>query len=168
MDLSLIGAMATAITSAKQLATSALAIRDFNEMAAVVSQLNEQLLKAQESLFSHNTELLGLQQKQFETAEELRKLKEALAERGRYTLFELSDRVFVYQMNVVPALGEASDPVGKEPLHYLCQPCFDKGIKSVLQKYDFYGSISLECKICKERFSTGIIEQTGNTLTVTR
>jgi hypothetical protein len=42
-----------------------------------------------------------------------------------------------------------------EPHHYVCQPCFEKGIKSVLQKYEFYGAVSMECTVCKERFYVG-------------
>ena len=47
---------------------------------------------------------------------------------------------------------------GLEIQHYLCQPCFDKGIKAVLQKFGSFGSISLRCPICETCFDTGQTE----------
>lgn len=161
MDLSAVSAVVSAISASKDLAKAAIGVRDFNEMAPVIAQLNDQLLKAQDAMFKFNAQLMTLQQENFEATEELRKLKETLAERGRYSLIELSDRVFVYQVNVAPGAGEVGNPVGAQPLHHLCQPCFDKGVKSVLQKSSFYGSISLECSICEKKYSTGLTEPYG-------
>lgn len=158
MDLSLISVIASAIGSAKELGKAALGVRDFNEMAPVIHQLNDHLLKAQDAMFRHNTELLTLQQEKFETTEELRKLKEALADRGRYTLFELSDRVFVYRMNVSPVGSHVGDPVSPQPQHDICQPCFDKGIKAVLKKHSRLGRVSLVCPHCEDLSWTGETE----------
>lgn len=158
MDLSAVSAVVSAISASKELAKAAIGVRDFNEMAPVIAQLNDQLLKAQDAMFKHNAQLMALQQENFEATEELRKMKEALAERGRYSLVELSDRVFVYRVNVSPSSGDMGNPVSTQPIHHLCQPCFDKGVKSVLQKSSFYGAISLECTICDKRYSTGTTE----------
>ena len=153
-ELSIIG---TSLAAARDIGKAAIGLRDFNALAAAMSQINEQLLKAQESLFAHNTQLHSLQQDNFSLTNRLRELEEKLAERGRYSLFELSDGTFVLRSNdPVRALGNSLHAV--EPLHYICQPCMARGTKSVLQKYSFYGSISLECSICKERFSTGQTE----------
>lgn len=157
MDFSLLSVIATSLTTARELGKTAIGLRDFNQIAAAMSQINDQLLKAQDSLFSHNTQLHALQQDNFGMANRLRELEEKLAERGRYTLVEISDRTFVLQSNS-PIVAGDQIPHGSEPLHYICQPCMAKGIKSVLQKYSFYGSISLECPVCKERFSTGKTE----------
>jgi len=155
MDLSLITAIASAISSAKQLGQAAIGVRDFNEMAPVIAQLNDQLLKAQDAMFKHNSELLVLQQQQFETTEKLRKVEEALAQRGRYTLVELAEGIFVYRVNVAPIAGNVDNPVGTEPAHHVCQSCFDKGVKAVLQRTVNYGAVSLDCPICKGSFRTG-------------
>lgn len=153
MDYGLISVAATAITTAKELGKAAIGLRDFNQVAVAMSQINEQLLKAQDSLFSHNAQLMGLQQENFEAREELRKLKEALAERGRYSLFELSKGHFVYRMNVTPDQSRTSNPSSSEPLHYICQPCFDSGRKVVLQKYTVMGTdCGLNCSVCKTQF----------------
>lgn len=155
MDYSLLAAAGSAISTARDIGKAALALRDFNAFAATISAINDQLLKAQDSLFGHNAQLQALQQENFGMANRLRELEEKLADRGRYTLVEISDRTFVLGVNTEVQLT-ASDPTHvAEPHHYICQPCFAKGIKSVLQKYNFCGAISLECPLCKERFDTG-------------
>jgi hypothetical protein len=149
MDLSMISAAASAITVSKELAKAALGVRDFNEMAPVVAKLNEQLLKAQESLFGHQAQLLALQQEHFETTEKLRKVEKSLAERGRYTLIELSPGNLAYTANVAPVDGNAIDPARAEPQHHVCQPCFDKGNKAVLRRLVVWGTETWTCPLCE-------------------
>ena len=154
MDFSQISIAVGALKAAKEIGQAALAFRDFNETAGALTQINEQLLKAQDGLFAHNTQLMELQQKYHNAIDELRKAKEALAERGRYSLFEISDRVFVYRANVAMASAGGDGKGSSEPLHYVCQPCFDKGAKSVLRKYPFWSTIYLQCPTCHEKFAT--------------
>jgi hypothetical protein len=158
MDLSIITAAVSALSAAKELGKAALGVRDFNEVAPVIAQLNDQLLKAQDALFRHNAELLSLQQEQFETAKKLREMEEALTQRGRYSLVELSRGHFAYRVNIAPVNSDVGNPVSAEPLHHVCQPCFDKGVKAVLQRHSFYGAISLDCPICGKGVSTGETE----------
>ncbi len=141
MDFSVVTAAMSALTTAKTLGQTLVGLRDFNESAAVVAQLNGELLRAQESLFSLSAQLHELQQENFRTAEELRDLRERLTERARYSLHELSRGVFVYRSNGATAAG------GSEPVHYLCQPCFDKGVKSVLKYAE--GFERHHCTVCK-------------------
>lgn len=145
MDYALISTAFTALSHAKQLGEAMVGVRDFNKVASTVADINGQLLKAQESLFTHNAQLGELQAKYYEACEELRKLKETLAERGRYQLFQLSPGVFVYRASEAPS----------ELQHFLCQPCFDSGKKAVLQKNRKYGTITIDCPLCKQEFRTG-------------
>lgn len=80
MDISLISAAAAAINAARDIGKAAVSIRDFNQMATAVAQLNEQLLKAQDSLFSHQGQLLSMQQEVFGLKDALRQKEAALAE----------------------------------------------------------------------------------------
>lgn len=152
MDFSMIGAATSAITASKELAKAAIGIRDFNEIAPKIAELNNQLLKAQDALFTHQAQLLTLQNEQFETAKELAKLKEALAQKGSYSLFELSAGVLVYRVNISPVEGHVSDPASTQPLHYVCQSCFDKGIKVVLKRVETWQAVGHYCSGCKENY----------------
>jgi len=143
MDISLVTGAVTAIQAARTLGSAALKIRDFNQFAGTITQINEQLLKAQESLFTHNAEMMELQQKYHEACEQLRRLKAAAKDREGYVLREMGPGVFAYLSE-----GRA------EPLHYLCQPCFDKGVKSVLQDQHNLGPVYLHCTVCDAKYRT--------------
>lgn len=126
MDFSVVTAAMSSISAAKTMGETLIGVRDFNQTAGIVSELNGELLKAQESLFTLSAQLLEMQQKEARTAQELRDLQESMAERARYSMHQLSQGVFVYRSNGVTAEGNG------DPVHYLCQPCFDKGTKAVL------------------------------------
>ncbi|UYB51184.1 hypothetical protein OCJ37_14440 [Xanthomonas sp. AM6] len=150
MDFSSIATVIASLKTAQDIAVATLGVRDFNESAAAISKINEQLLAAQQGLLIHNTTLLQLQQQHFETAEELRKLKESLAEKNRYGLFDIGGGVFVYRVDVVPQEGGTGEPGATQPQHYLCQPCWDKGTKSVLQRW---GATTWKCTICNQLYA---------------
>lgn len=150
MDASQLGIVATSLGIARDIAKAMTGIRDFNLLAEKTATLNEALLKLQDGLLAHNASLFELQNKYFEACEETRKLKETLAERNRYTLVSFPSGHFAYRVNVPPEQSGASEPTGAEPLHYVCQQCFDNGRKVVLQR-NFFMSTSgaLECRVCK-------------------
>ena len=133
MDYSLIAVAATAIKVAKEIGASALSIRDANLVALEITRMNDQLLQAQQALFTHNTDLLGLQQQLFETSDKLRKAEELIAQRGSYALVETGLGQWAYRVNVRPKLGGADQPGAAQSAHYVCQKCFDAGRKVVLK-----------------------------------
>lgn len=150
MDASQIGIVAASLSAAKDIGRALLGIRDFSVVAERVAALNEQLLKAQEALLAHNAAMFQLQNEKFEACEELRKLKEAASERSRYSLVEVSPGNLAYRMNLVPAQGAADEPVTAEPVHYLCQPCFDSGRKVTLRWFNSHTfGESWTCSVCK-------------------
>lgn len=162
MDISLFTAAVSSINAAREIGRAAIAVRDFNQFAAVVAQINDQLLKAQDSLFAHNAQLLALQNEVFESREQLRKMQETLAQRGKYALIELGKGQFVYRSraDAIPMTSGTGDPAFTEPEHHICQICFDKhGIKSVLQRRVWMGgAVSLDCTNCKDSVPTGEID----------
>lgn len=155
MDWSIVTGALASLKTAKEIGGSLLELNNFSESAAKVAELNSLLLQAQERLFTHNTQLAELQQQHFESREELRKLRESIAQRDRYTLFELSNGVFVYRVDVSPRLSGTGDPLPTEPEHYVCQRCADKGVKSVLQKRSGPTVVHLFCGECGGKFPTG-------------
>lgn len=132
MDMTAIASLTSAISAAREIAQGAIGIRDATLVNEVTSRLVQKLLDAQNALLAHNAALLQLQNEHFEAREELRKLQEAASERGRYALVEVSPGQFAYRVNIAPEQSGAGEPGGAEPMHYVCQPCLDKGIKAVL------------------------------------
>lgn len=147
MDLASISTAFSAIDLIRKGLSAAIDVRDFNKAAAELAKLNDALLSAQSALLAQNSALFELQSQKFETAEKLRKLEETLAEKGRYRLFELSRGTFVYRVDLTPAEGGTVDPSSAQPDHYLCQPCWDQGRKSVLQHL---GSGIWRCSLCSQ------------------
>lgn len=96
---------------------------------ATFLQLGDQLIDAQVAI-------LSLQKEVLEKTEELRKLRESISEKEKYSLVETvpGSGNFAYARNVSPVESHSGTPVMTEPFHYVCQSCFDKGIKTVLQR----------------------------------
>jgi len=134
MDLSHLSILATSLGVSRDIGKAMIGIRDFNLVAEKVAALNEQLLKGQDALLAHNALMFQLQNENFEAAKKIRELTETASERGRYSLFEITPGNFVYRVNVTPQTSTAGEPVEAEPLHYLCQTCFEKGVKSILAR----------------------------------
>ncbi|HBZ46439.1 MAG TPA: hypothetical protein DEO93_03890 [Stenotrophomonas sp.] len=155
MDLASIGTAFTAIDLIRKGLSAAIEVRDFNKAAAELAKLNEALIGAQTALLAQNATLFDLQREKFETTEKLRKAEEALAERGRYSLFELTTGNYVYRVNLTPQKSGSSEPGSSEPMHYLCQACFDGGRKVVLQRQHALGSIHARCPACSNEVDTG-------------
>lgn len=158
MDLTLVTGAVAALRTALDIGKTAVEIRDANKLNEVVIRMNEQLLQAQQSLFTHNAELMTLQQDHFKATQELRELKEALSERRRYTLVELVPGKFAYRADAVPMASGAGNEVRPQPEHYICQPCFDgvSKVKSVLQRsdstYQRRTMTTWSCPTCKHMF----------------
>ncbi len=154
MDFSLIGAAVNSLRIAKDIGSAAVELRDFNQMAAEFAKMNGELLKAQDALFAHNASLLDLHGKYADACDELRKMKDALDERSRYALFEIGTGQFAYRLKVAGAREAAGVPGTDEPMHFLCQPCFDAGRKMVLQLYpDAADGPVAACPHCRNFFS---------------
>ncbi len=136
MDFSLISSAVTAINGAIDLGKGALSIRDEAKAMDIVRAMNEKLLDAQQRLFELGAAINALQHENFQAAQELREVREALAERVRYSLVELSAGQFTYRVNPSPALGGSLDPASTQPDHYICQKCFDGPTKEkvILQR----------------------------------
>lgn len=132
-DMSLISGLAGGLSQAVDLVRGALQLRDAQLLGAELAKLNHVLLDAQQRLFSLGAELLALQEQHFKAREELREMRETLAERSRYTLVEIGQGQMAYRSNDAPVLGAAIEPVLAQPQHYLCQQCWDiRGAKSIL------------------------------------
>lgn len=154
MDLSIIGAATSALAAAKEIGTAAIGLRDSNQIAAAISQLNDQLLKAQDSLFSHQSQLLAMQQELFGLKDTLRQKESALIEaqdeiaklQQKKLEFDQYERVrhagggWVYRRKNVSPDDE------DEPAY--CANCFEHEQLSVLQPGTREDRTYLVCPRC--------------------
>ena len=98
------------------------------EVADAVSDVQGKLITA-------HTVALALQEQVTEQAEEIRKLREAAAEKARYQLVEIipGGGIFAYFYDGTPFERTPGEPYISESPHFVCQRCFNKGVKVVLQ-----------------------------------
>lgn len=148
MDASLVSGLMTSLTATVELGKAALGVRDANQLAATVAQMNDKILHAQQSLFGVMAQSLALTQELANAQQENQKLRAAIEQRGRYALVELAEGQFVLRSKLES--GTDSNPVDAEPVHHICQPCFDKGLKSVLQRRVQWGHAELFCTLCSQ------------------
>lgn len=148
MDHTLISTARKALAAAIDMGLVAIKMRDFNAMASALTKVNEQLIHAQDALLSHHAQFSALNEKLLHTTKELAIAHHVIAQRGNYELVSLSLGVFAYRLKQTPSGG----PTLGEPVHYVCQPCLDKGIKAVLVRRQSAVSISHVCTLCSTEY----------------
>lgn len=75
---------------------------------------------------------------------EMATLRVKLDEKANYALYEIEPGRFCYRYE--PANGSVT------PNHYLCQPCYEKGLRSILRDHRSSGGMGLECVENKAHF----------------
>tara|TARA_R110002110_G_scaffold401458_1_gene618315 strand:+ start:278 stop:748 length:471 start_codon:yes stop_codon:yes gene_type:complete len=121
----------------KSLLDTAKGIKDINDATirnTVAIELQEKILaaQAQQTALIERISELERQVAEFETWD---------AEKPRYTLRELPPGVFVYALEEAGANGE--------PPHNICQPCYQRDKKSILNKSEtINGRYHLRCGEC--------------------
>lgn len=131
MDFSLIAAATGAIKSAYDLGVVALNARDSIQINDALAKMKDRLFEAQDRLFAIRVQSQEVFDQLTAAKQEILELKKAIQEQGDYFLVELTEGNFVMQSKVASATGGV-DHSPAIPLHYVCQACFNKGVKSVL------------------------------------
>lgn len=137
MDLVTITSALSGIKSAIEISKSLLDKKVSQEVSVAMIELNEKLINTQLAV-------MAMQEEVMKKTEELQTLKARLSEKDNYKLVEFGDGQFACESKE-----------GIEPKHRICQTCFDKGNKAVLLKGELYGSVYLECPLCKIKLYTG-------------
>lgn len=140
MDVSL---LISSISSAMELGRLLVNERDRQKAAAIEVNLTDKLIQAQalvSQVLGAIIEKDGLVQV---LSERVRELETQQSERARYELAKLGvvGEQFAYRLRPAAELAERNN----EPPHFLCQPCFDAGKKSVLRVASDYA----RCALCK-------------------
>lgn len=119
----------TAVRGALDVARGALDARDDARVKAALSDMAGRLFDANLAALSVADRAQSLASKLADAAAELRELKDRQAEIEKYVLKECAHGCFVY----APKPSTVALEGRTIPRHYLCQNCFDRGIKSVLR-----------------------------------
>jgi hypothetical protein len=122
--ISLLGAAKTSLDLLKL----GLDVRDDQKVREAMTDLNEKLFSLSMASFSAAQSLNELQAAVAALEANNRELEAKLKERSAYVLHEVKPGSFCYRFQ--PEEGAV------EPVHYLCQVCYDKGVKSVLRLVD--------------------------------
>lgn len=141
---SILTALST-ISTALGAAKTALEVRDFIATGAEIAKVTQELLNLQQQFLAMNTSQFQLLQEKMTLVERVRELEKERANRESYSLVEVFPGSFVYRINDRPEAAGSGEPVIAEPSHFVCQPCFDKGHKAVLQR----AGSGWSCPLCK-------------------
>jgi hypothetical protein len=143
MDISAVGSGFSALQGLRAIATTLLEVRDFTKLAGIQGDLQQKILDVQGAMLDLQA-TLSAKSDAFETLKaRTTQLENAARERERYELYEIRPGAFVYRRR------EEVPPI--EPRHYLCQQCFDKGVKAVMRSIDsaHFGPRQ-QCPVCKD------------------
>lgn len=154
VDFSAVTALANACVGyLKDIGGFALTLRDRQIFAAIQIDLSEKISQTQAQLIQINTTVIEEQAVKTALLNELRQVKDQLALRQRYDLAQLGTAgdFFAYRLRPLDELEHGRD----EPMHFLCQPCFDAGKKSVLRITAHHA----HCAVCGSR--TPLVQQSG-------
>lgn len=146
MDVNMLGTAVSCLTAATDIGKSIVGIRDATVANTKVIEIQELLLKAQQSLFGHSAELQRLQQENFDLRERLRSLESEALNKLNYTLVELKAGNWTLARKANKDIPDVF-----VPMHYVCQPCFSLGREVVLLRDKFYGAVHYDCPVCKTR-----------------
>lgn len=138
------GAFASA-KAALDIVKVAVQARDDAKAQAAIAELSDRLTTVSIALIDAIERQRGLQESLAARDEENAELKRQIQARETYLLHELRPGLFVRRFQQL-----ASRP--EQPLHYLCQRCFEEGHHLVLQRFEYaYGGAYLECTRCRTK-----------------
>lgn len=114
--------------AALEMLRTGLAARDDAKVQRALHDMSARLTDALMSGLAAAEKATSLQAALSQAQRDKADLEAQIEDRSRYALHEAKFGVFVYAFKP-PAQGSP-----QAPAHYLCQACYDKGIKSVLQR----------------------------------
>lgn len=140
MDISAISSAGQAFAAMRQIISAAIDVRDATRLATLKADLLAKLVEAQTATLELVEKLAASERAKLALEARLREIEEAERHRERYLLHDVGRGAFVYR------LRDGVEPA--EPTHYLCQPCYDKGVKAVLEHNDSVVGPTETCPVC--------------------
>lgn len=148
VDLVAIQGAIGSIKAAKDIAKAAIGLRDAALLQSKVIELNEAILSAQSSAVDAMAEQSEMLQRVRELEQKIARLETWEAEKQRYKLEALPPGTHVYTLKSEMADGE--------PPHHICQTCYQRGKKSILNQGETHsGTYHLRCNECDADLKVG-------------
>lgn len=121
--------------------------RDRHKLATIQLDFTEKVLQLQAKLSEVSSAIIDKDGRISHLSERVRVLESRQSEEARYQLAKLGTvgDFFAYKLRPHAELVDRVD----EPEHFICQPCFDAGKKSVLH----VGKYTAHCTLCKTSVS---------------
>lgn len=141
-----IGSALGALQSASNIIKTLAGLRNEGERSAKLIELQNQIVAAQTSAIQATSAQSSLIDRVHELEAQIAQMETWSAEKQRYELKTVSAGAFAYALK--------ADASGAEPAHYICQPCYEKGKKRILQfnpsaMIDVGIPNTLKCPECK-------------------
>jgi DNA-directed RNA polymerase subunit RPC12/RpoP len=129
------------LKAARDIAKTAIGLRDAVMLQSKVIELNDVILSAQSSALDAQAEQLAMAKRIDDLERQIAQTEAWDREKVRYQLTELPPGVLVYAVK--------EEARGIEPPHYVCANCFEQRRKSFLNKDESnHGQTKLHCPAC--------------------
>jgi hypothetical protein len=145
-----------ALQSASNIIKTLAGLRSESERSAKLIELQSQIMAAQTSAIQANTSQTALVDRVRQLEAEIARLETWSTEKQRYELKAVSAGSFAYALK--------ANEQGSEPSHYICQTCYEKGKKCILQlkPSSFHAQqmgvpTSFLCPECKAEVIGGVV-----------
>ena len=126
IDLIAIKGAVDGLKAARDIAKTAIGLRDAAMLQEKVIELNEAIIAAQSSALDAQADQLTLAKRIEDLERQIAEMEKWDAEKQRYDLNEVIPGIYAF------ALKE--DERGSTPAHYMCANCFNEGHLAILQK----------------------------------
>ena len=149
VDLIAIKGAIDGLKAARDIAKSAIGLRDAALLQDKVRELNDAIISAQSSAVDAQVEHFTLVARVGALEKEIMQFETWETEQQRYHLTQCAPGAFAYVIKKSMARSE--------PGHALCTNCYDRGIKSILQTNGiiYIDEHAWVCPSCKAEIKTG-------------
>jgi cell division protein FtsB len=149
LELMAIGQGLNALKATSDIVKAMVGLRDQAQILENTIKLTTQITSIQNALFNAQQEQAALVKQIDGLNSKIASMEKWEAEKNRYQLKKLPPGVYVYSLK--------PDAAGEEEAHYICQTCYQRGKKSILNKdEDWNGTYNLMCNECDKNLAVGI------------
>jgi hypothetical protein len=150
VDISAIAGLATSLRSIVEITKAMKDVQDANTIQTKVFELTREIMAAQSCALAAQAAQSDLLQRERQLEAEIAKLKTWESEKQRYRLEKLPPGIFMYALK--------PEMAGGEPVHAICEKCYQNDKKSILHSFGKEGGIeTFRCHGCGTDFYVGCI-----------